>query len=103
MDLVVSPDGLSAALPVFKDLLKDYKFISGEKYAEYRPGDKLAKYGLAALITGGAAAAAVKLGLFGYLALFFKKIGKLVIILVVGVAAFFKRLYARLTGRRETP
>ncbi len=40
------------------------QFNSGETYAEWKPGDKVAEYGLAGLIVGGAAAAAVKTGLF---------------------------------------
>jgi uncharacterized membrane-anchored protein len=48
----------------FKTLLQAYSFNEGERYAEWRAGDKVAEYGLGALIVGGAAAAAAKSGAF---------------------------------------
>jgi uncharacterized membrane-anchored protein len=99
--LIVSPEEFAATLPAFTNLLASHQFQTGESYAEYRPGDKLAKYGLAALITGGATVGAVKLGLFAWLAVFFKKAWKLVVLAVVAVAGFFKKIFSRLTGRDE--
>lgn len=99
--LIVEPDKLPATLPQFKGLLADYKYQTGETYAEYHPGDKLAKYGLAALITGGAAVGAAKLGLFAWLLPFLKKAWYLVVAAVVAAASFFKRMFRRLTGRDE--
>jgi uncharacterized membrane-anchored protein len=55
-------------------LLQNYSFNEGEKYSEFRSGDKIAEYGLSALIVGGAAAAAVKTGAFKGLATFRRKI-----------------------------
>ena len=92
VQLVVDPDRLSASLPAFKQLLKGYQFKSGEKYAEFRQGDKLATYGLAALVTGGAVAIAAKTGLLTALILFFKKFAKLAVLAVLGAAAWVKRL-----------
>ena len=99
--LIVEPDKLPATLPQFKGLLAEYKYQAGENYAEYHPGDKLAKYGLAALITGGAAVGAAKLGLFAWLLPFLKKVWYLVVAAVVAAANFFKRMFRRLTGRDE--
>jgi len=62
--LVASPEGTNAAVADLNDVLEGYGFNSGETYAEWKPGDKVAEYGLAGLIVGGAAAAAVKTGLF---------------------------------------
>jgi uncharacterized membrane-anchored protein len=62
--LVASPDGTRAAVGDLNRVLEGYQFNSGETYAEWKPGDKVAEYGLAGLIVGGAAAAAVKTGLF---------------------------------------
>jgi uncharacterized membrane-anchored protein len=95
--LVMDPELTNAALPAYQALLKDYSYKQGERYAEYRSGDKLAKYGLAALITGGAAAVAVKTGLFASLVLFFKKAAKLIVIAVVAVFAWIRKL---ITGRK---
>jgi uncharacterized membrane-anchored protein len=101
--LIVEPDKLSATLPTFRELLAGYSFQGGQTYAEYRSGDKVAKIGLAALIAGGAAVGAAKLGLFAWLALFFKKAGKAIVVGIVAVAAFFRKLLGRLFGgRRES-
>jgi len=62
--LIADPQDLSAATDEFKSTLAGFAYVPGQRYAEYRPGDKVAKYGLAALITGGAAAIAVKTGLW---------------------------------------
>ncbi len=100
--LIVSPDKFAATLPAFTNLLASHAFQTGESYAEYRRGDKLAKYGLAALITGGAAVGAAKLGLFASLAVFLKKAWKLVVIGVVAVAGAAKKFIGRLFGKRDT-
>lgn len=99
--LLIDPEDMAATLPTYQALLKDHTFKDGEKYAEYRQGDKLAQYGLAALVVGGAAAGAAKLGLFAWLAVALKKFWKLIAVGVVAVVAAFKRLI--LGGRRETP
>jgi uncharacterized membrane-anchored protein len=99
VNLVVDPEKLAVTLPEFKQLLTKYDYNPGQRYAEYKQGDKLAKYGLTALVVGGAAAGAAKLGLFGALAAFLKKGWKLVVIGVVAIGAFFKRL---ILGRDKT-
>lgn len=80
--LVSSPDNLQAAVADLNGLLTDYRFNSGNSYADWRPGDKVAEYGLTGLIVGGAVAAAVKTGLF-------KGLWK---VLLAGAAAFWKFL-----------
>ncbi len=101
--LVVDPEDIEATLPVFYSLLEGYGFQSGQKYAEYQDGDKIAKYGLAALIVGGGAAAAAKLGLFAWLAVMFKKLWKLIVVAVVGIGAWFKKLVGGGPNVREDP
>src|SRR5258708_30316687 len=64
VDLVLGPDIVSNVLPRFVDVLGGFSFNSGHGYAEFRPGDKVAEYGLAALVAGGAAAVAFKTRLF---------------------------------------
>ncbi len=97
--LVVDPEDLDATIPEYRKLIEGHQFTTGESYAEYRPGDKLATYGLGALVLGGAAVAGAKLGLFAWIAVFFKKLGKAVILVVVAVAAAIKKGYDKLTGR----
>jgi uncharacterized membrane-anchored protein len=84
-NLVVEPEKLARNVPAYKTLLGYFSFRKGNTYAEFRQGDKIAEYGLAALVTGGAAAVAVKVGLF-------KKLWKLIIIAVVGIGAGVKKV-----------
>jgi uncharacterized membrane-anchored protein len=93
--LVASPETLPTAMGEIKTKLSGFDYQAGQRYAEYKPGDKLAKYGLAALITGGAAAVAVKTGFWKVI------VGALVAgwkFLVAGVVALFgfiSRLFKR--------
>jgi uncharacterized membrane-anchored protein len=98
--LIVEPDKLAATMPAFRSLLDGFSFQTGQAYAEYRPGDKVAKYGLAALVVGGGAVAAAKLGMLAWLAVLLKKAWKLVVLAFAAVAAFFKRLFS---GRGARP
>lgn len=99
--LIVEPKEFKSTLPEFTKVLTGYKSQTGESYAEYRPGDKVAKFGLAALVVGGAAVGAAKLGLFAWLGLAFKKFFKLIIVAFVAVAAAVKKFFARVLGRRS--
>lgn len=91
--LVVAPDHFAETLPAFRKLLAGYAYQSGQDYAEFRSGDKIASYGLGALVVGGAAVGAAKLGLFAWLAVLFKKGAKLIVVAFVAVVTFFKRLF----------
>jgi uncharacterized membrane-anchored protein len=83
--LVAAPEILESSVAEFEELLDQFRYNSGETYAEYREGDKLATYGLAALVTGGATAAVAKGAGKGL----FKAIG-------VGIIAFFAFLWTGL-------
>jgi uncharacterized membrane-anchored protein len=93
--LVSSPDSLDDAIADFKSTLTGFEYLPGKRYAEYKPGDKIAKYGLAALITGGAAAIAVKTGLWkvilGGLVAGWKFIAAAAAAIFGGLARRFKR------------
>ena len=99
--LIIEPESFQASLPAFHDLLTNYTFSTGNSYAEFRSGDKIAKYGLGALVLGGAAVGAAKLGLFAWLLVFLKKGWKLVIIAFAAVAAFVKKIFNKITGRSD--
>jgi uncharacterized membrane-anchored protein len=60
--VVSSPESLNHDIGVFKTSLTSYSFLPGERYSEFRSGDRVAEYGLGALVLGGAAAVAVKSG-----------------------------------------
>ena len=99
--LVVDPENLQATLPLFRQALGGYSFQGGQTYAEYRSGDKVAKYGLAALVVGGAAVGAAKLGLFATLAVFLKKAWKLVVVAIAAIAAAVRKLFWGRSTRAE--
>jgi len=90
---------MAASKLQMKTVLSGFDYKAGRTYAEWRPGDKIATYGLAALVAGGAGAAAAKLGLFGVLAKFFAKMGKAIVVVIVAIGAALKRLWEKLTGR----
>lgn len=90
--LVSDPESLDRDIAEFKTALGGYEFASGERYSEFRAGDRVAEYGLAALVLGGAAAVATKSG-FG------KAIGKFVVVGVAALGSAIVALFRRLTRR----
>lgn len=95
--LVCDTEDLQTILPDYQNLLTGFEYNAGNTYAEYQEGDKVAEYGLKALVAGGAVFAAAKLGLFGTIALWFKKAMKLIIVAVAAVGLWIKRL---VTGKK---
>lgn len=85
---VDNPENFKQSLYEFRKIVSNFGFKTGEKYAEYRQGDKLAQYGLSALIVGGAAAVAVKSGIGKWLG---KIIGFGVLAAVGYIVSLFKR------------
>ena len=71
------------------------KLQADPEAAEWVSGDKVAAYGLAALVAGGAGAAAVKVGLFASLAKVIAKGGKAIVLLLIGLGAGLKKLFTR--------
>ena len=76
--LVSDPRTLDADMQQFKTALQEFSYVQGERYAEFKPGDRVAAYGLAALVVGGAAAVATKKGFWGALVAFLAASWKLV-------------------------
>lgn len=99
VDLVADPEDMPVAIASFDSALTHFSFFSGQTYAEWKPGDKVAEYGLAALVTGGAGLAAVKLGLFGkmwkWLVAMVLALKKALIAVVIGIGALLKKLFTR--------
>ena len=92
--LVSSPQTLNDDVKAFNGALAGYQFNAGEQYAEFKSGDKVAEYGLAALVVGGAAAAAAKAGLF-------KSLGKFLWVIIGGGLMGGWALLKKLFGRKE--
>lgn len=89
--LAVEPEEYEEALPWFRALQEGFSYVQGQRYSEFRDGDKVAKVGLTALVVGGATAAAVKSGLF-------KWIWKGLVFVVLAIVGFFRRLFG---GRKQ--
>ncbi len=90
--LVSDPERLDGDIGEFRTALAGYAFADGERYSEFRAGDRIAEYGLAALVLGGAAAVATKTG-FGKAIIKFVVIG--VVALGSAIAAFFRKFFRR--------
>lgn len=74
-------------------ILTMVNFNDGNRYADFDPKvDKVATYGIAALVAGGIAA---KLGLFKLVWIFILAAKKFIIIAVVAIGAWVKKLMAR--------
>ncbi|WP_158290155.1 DUF2167 domain-containing protein [Ramlibacter sp. WS9] len=93
--LVSDPANFTSDVAEFKAALKTVQYVPGESYAEFKQGDKIAAYGLGALIVGGAAAMATKKGFWAAAAAFFAAFWKLIIgagvALLAGIGAIFKK------------
>ena len=93
--LVASPEILDNSVTELKLAFDGYTFNSGESYAEFREGDKVAEYGLAALIVGGAAAVAAKKGFFAVILAFLAGAWKLLLIPFIFALGWFKSLFTK--------
>jgi uncharacterized membrane-anchored protein len=79
-------------------ILNMVDFNQGNRYADFDPKvDKVAAYGIAALVAGGIAA---KLGLFKMLLVFLVAAKKFIIIAFAAMAAWFRKIFK---GRKNAP
>ena len=91
-DLARVQSGMQKVLPMAE-------FDAGHRYADYKPGsDKLAAYGLAALVGGGIAA---KAGLFAKLGVFLLAFKKIILVGVVAIGAAVKKLFGGGKDKRD--
>jgi uncharacterized membrane-anchored protein len=93
--LVSDAESLQKDVADLKEVLKGFNFNTGERYAEFKAGDRVAEIGLGALVLGGAAAAAAKSGWFkGLLAALiagWKLVAGVAVAAVVGLGKLFGR------------
>jgi uncharacterized membrane-anchored protein len=94
VDLVLAPERLDATMPQLVALLSGFSFKPGHRYAEFRAGDKVAAYGLTALVAGGVGAAAAKSGILA-------KLWKAMVVGVVALIGAIRRTFAKLFGKKE--
>jgi uncharacterized membrane-anchored protein len=92
--LVSDPNNLAQDVDAFKGALGAFDYVAGEKYSEFKTGDRVAEFGLAALIVGGAAALATKKGFWGaivaFFAAFWKIIAGVAVAAIAGLRSVFK-------------
>jgi uncharacterized membrane-anchored protein len=92
VDLILDPAQMQAAMPTFTEIVGGFDFKPGDRYREFSSGDRVAEYGLTALVAGGAGAVLVKSGLL-------QKLGKFIFLIFAAIAAVAKKLYDKMTGK----
>ncbi len=105
LNLVTSLNSIERDKSVANGLLAALDFNEGKRYADFNAStDKVAEYGLAALVAG---VAAKKLGLLAMIGVFILKFWKIGLLAVVGLGALapklFKRKNAAHTGQPPAP
>lgn len=111
LNLVADPKDIDASKPHVVKLLKNTTFKEGARYADFQEGtDKVAEYGLAGIVLGGAGLGAAKLVKVGLLAKFGKVLlailvagKKLIVVAVVGVLALLKKLFGGKGSSSDNP
>jgi uncharacterized membrane-anchored protein len=83
-----------------KLLTGNFQYVAGQKYSEFKAGDKVAAYGLSALVLGGAGVMAAKMGLFAKFGVLLGKAWKAIVVALVAVGAAIKKLFNKVTGAR---
>ncbi len=93
LNLITTTSQIGKQKPLAHNLLGAVAFNDGKRYAQYDAStDKLAAYGLAALVGG---VAAKKLGLLALAGVFFAKFFKVIAIGVVAAGAVLRKFFAR--------
>lgn len=94
VNFIASMTSLSSVRAAAPEVLAIPDFNEGNRYSDYRKGDKTAGYGVAALIAGGVGvAAAKKVGLLGVGLLFLKKGWILLIALFGAIGGWLRRMF----------
>jgi uncharacterized membrane-anchored protein len=93
LDLITSATQIEAQKPIARTLLAAVSFSEGKRYADFNSStDKIAAYGLAALVGG---LAAKKLGLLAVAGLFIAKFFKIILIAVFAGGATIRKFFTR--------
>ena len=97
LNFVTSMSLIEREKPIARVLLSGLQFIPGKRYEEFNPStDKVATYGLAALVGG---AVLKKAGFFAVIAAFFAKFAKAGIFLVIALLGGLFKLFRRKPSR----
>ncbi|MBL8470505.1 MAG: DUF2167 domain-containing protein [Rhodocyclaceae bacterium] len=93
LNLITDEAKINGDKPVAKALLAALDYNDGKRYADFNAStDKVAEYGLAALVAG---VAAKKLGLFAMAGLMIAKFWKIALLALVGAGAGLKKFFGR--------
>lgn len=93
MNLITGSDRIEAEKKHARALLAALSYDEGKRYEDFNPStDRIAEYGLAALIAG---AAAKKLGLLAMIGVFLLKFWKIALVALAGFGALLPKLFRR--------
>jgi len=93
LDLITGSDTIGTDKLVARNLLGTLKYLPGKRYEDFSSStDKVAAYGLGALV---GVVAVKKLGLLGLIGVFLLKIWKLAAVALVGAGAAVRRFFGR--------
>jgi uncharacterized membrane-anchored protein len=96
LNFVTEMSVIESQKPIARQLLGSIEFEKGKTYAEFNSStDRMAEYGLAALVGG---VAAKKLGLFAIVGAFFAKFLK---VFILGALAFGGAIWKFLSGKKD--
>ncbi|MBI5691360.1 MAG: DUF2167 domain-containing protein [Verrucomicrobia bacterium] len=99
--LASSTEGFKAAeVDADKLLASNFGYVAGQRYAEFKAGDKVAAYGLSALVLGGGAVMAAKMGWFAAFGAWLGKAWKGLVFALIAIGAAIKKLWNKITGAR---
>jgi len=93
--VVSNPAELDQVLVGFKKVMGGFQYTADNDYRAFVKGDKIAEYGLSALVVGGAAAVATKTGLLKGLWKFVLVGWKFIVAGIAGLGALLKRMFTR--------
>jgi len=92
--LVCDPEIFDQALAETRILLEGFGYQEGQRYADWVSGDKVAQYGLTALVAGGAMAVAAKSGLLS-------KLFKPLLFALIAFGAALKKFFRNPFGKKD--
>lgn len=101
VDLIAGPGEYAGLTDKFNSLMAGFHYTEGNRYSDFSKGDKVAEYGLTALIVGGGAAVALKTGLLAKLGILLVKLWKLILIGLVAIGAAIKKFFQTIFGKEE--
>lgn len=100
LDMITNSQAIGPDKAIARDLLAKIDFASGKRYTDFNPStDRVAEYGLAALV---GAVAVKKLGLLAIIGAFVLKAWKIALVAMLGGWAAVKRWFGKLFGRNKT-